>query len=258
MALKNQLGVIAAAALLWTGSLNAQDVAPSDKAPDEEALSDEAPSDETQTAEQEAAPIDQDSDDFANQLNASQQLQQTFTLQRTINGKVVETTRKTVNFDKSKPVRATEAGQTTLQRLTGDFDRAVLTRTEAFEEAKIDFTIADLDRDGFIDRDEFVFLVENWRASEDRGADAPTDDIQADREIQELLKIIDPERVAKTTQDTAIEKFSFWAGPAPHIDRKTFVTEYLRDFDAMDADEDSLLRGDELNRFRAQIRGERL
>lgn len=195
-------------------------------------------------------------DDVADQLNSQQQLQQTFTLKRTINGEVVETKKKTVTLTPDDPYRPTEAGETTLQQVRSAFDNEVLSRVEAFEEAKLDFTIADADRDGRMTAQEFATLVKTWRQSGERDSDAPNEDIAREREYQALLEAIDPEAAAKEQDMNANAKFAFISGAQNSIAREDYIREYLLDFDTMDVDNDTFLRDEELMRFRAANRGE--
>ena len=195
-------------------------------------------------------------DEVADTLNSQQQLQQTFTLKRTINGEVVETKKATVTLTPGDPYRPTEAGQSVRQQVEAAFDSEVLTRVEAFEEAKLDFTIADVNRDGRMNADEFATLVNSWRESGVRNADAPSEEIAREREYQALLEVIDPEAAERETATYANAKFSFISGAQDSISREDYIREYLLDFDTMDADDDTLLKGEELMRFRAANRGE--
>jgi len=197
-------------------------------------------------------------DEIADQLNSQQQLKQTYTLKRTINGEIVETKQKTVTLTPGAPFRPTEAGETTLQQVSAEFDGEVLTRVEAFEEAKIDFTVADSNRDGRMTADEFTELVKSWRLNSARDADAPNEDLKREREYQALLEAIDPEAAEAKYRSNAAAKFSFISGAQGSIAREDYVREYLLDFDTMDVDGDTLLQGEELMRFRAATRGEAL
>lgn len=197
-------------------------------------------------------------DEMAEMLNSSQQLQQTFTLRRTVNGEVVATEKRTVTYSRDEPYRETEAGRTTVERLKSSFDGEALTRTEAFEEAKIDFVIADLDRDELLTASEFAGLVESWRNNSARQADAPNAEIARQRQYDAFLAEIDP-RVAKQQNEAyAREKFAFMAGASSTMTLLDYIREYMLDFDSMDADKDAVLTGDELMRFRALNRGETL
>ncbi len=231
----------------WTGAAaeeNEADPAPS------AADADVAGEDETGETEEPNA------DEMADQLNSQQQLQQTFTLKRTINGEVVETTKKTVTLSPGAPYRPTEAGETTLQQVQSAFDSEVLTRVEAFEEAKLDFTIADSNRDGRMTADEFADLVHSWRQTGAKDAEAPTEEIARDRQYKALLEVIDPEAAEAEYEAYAKAKFAFISGAQETIAREDYIREYLLDFDTMDADDDTLLQGEELMRFRAANRGE--
>jgi hypothetical protein len=197
-------------------------------------------------------------DDVADMLNSSQQLQQTFTLKRTIDGTVVETEKRTVTYSRGQPYRETEAGRTALQKLQAEFDGEVLTRTEAFEEAKLDFTIADTDRNGEMTADEFIALVNSWRENDARQAEAPTQEVARQREFEAFLLDVNPEAAREQNQTHVREKFAFMSGAAQTVSREDYIREYLLDFDAMDTDKDTLLKAMELMRFRALNRGEAL
>ncbi|MEM9616707.1 MAG: hypothetical protein AAF936_02010 [Pseudomonadota bacterium] len=196
------------------------------------------------------------SDEMADLLNSQQQLQQTFTFRRTIDGKVVETEKRTVTYDPASPYRETEAGQTTVERLKTAFDGEVLTRTEAFEEAKLDFTIGDVNRDGVMTADEFAELVASWREVESRTGSAPNAEIARQRQYDAFLAEISPETAQMQYEAYAKEKFMFLTGGVETVSRKDYIREYLLDFDAMDADADTILKDDELLKFRALNSGE--
>ncbi len=214
------------------------------------------------STEGEVAPAEESAevnpDEMADMLNSQQQLRQTFTLKRTINGEIVESEKRTVTFSRDTPYRETEAGETTLEALKSAFDGELLTRTEAFEEAKLDFAIADIDRNGRMTIDEFADLVDTWRENEARMADAPTKNIARQRHYEAFLAEINPDAAEMQNEAYARQKFMFMAGAAETVSREDYIREYLLDFDAMDENQDALLRGDELMRFRALNRGETL
>lgn len=229
-------------------------------APLAQAQEDSEPSDaaeEAETAETENTEEASD-EDIADQLNSQQQLKQTFTLKRTINGQVVETTKKTVVLSPGVPYRPTEAGETTLQQVRDAFDREVLTRVEAFEEAKLDFTIADVDRDDRMSAEEFAGLVETWQRTGAKQPEAAelTEDEARQRQFEALFGPTEPDGDTMDADDYALAKFRFISGAATTISREDYIREYLLDFDTMDFDKDTLLKGDELLRFRAANRGE--
>ncbi|WP_375203147.1 hypothetical protein [Hyphococcus sp.] len=218
------------------------------------------PIDDAQAAEGEEVgeTVEVNPDEMADMLNSNQQLKQTFTLKRTINGEVVETDKRTVTFSRDMPYRETEAGQTTLERLKASFDGEALTRTEAFEEAKLDFLVADVDRDEAMTGQEFAALVDSWRKNDARKADAPTEEIARQRQYDAFLEELDPSVAQQQTEAYALEKFAFMAGAAETMSLQDYVREYLLDFDSMDTDKDTVLTGNELMRFRALNRGETL
>lgn len=197
-------------------------------------------------------------DEMAAYLNSQQQLKQTFTVTRTINGEVVETEQRTVVYTSDDPLRPSEAGTTAKEALRVAFDREVLTRNEAFEEAKLDFAVADRNRDNAVTADEFIALVAAWR--EDSAREPMPADIEGARERQyrAFIEELDPEAAKAEMETNARAKFGFMAGAAGTLSRKDYIREYLLDFDSMDKDGDMILRGDELMQFRALNRGEKL
>ena len=204
-------------------------------------------------------PDDSSADNMADLLNSQQQLQQTFTFRRTINGEVVETDQRTVIYDRNSPSRPTEAGISTLERLTSRFDAEVLTRTEAFDEAKLDFTIADTNQDDMMSIDEFSALVASWRDVDTRNVvDAPTPVNKRQQQYDAFIAEISPETAKMKADKFANEKFLFLTGGMDSVARKDYIREYLLDFDAMDSNKDTILRGNELQKFRALNRGEEI
>ena len=200
-------------------------------------------------------------DESADLLNSRQQLQQNFTLKRTINGEVVESEKRTVTYSRGDPYRATEADRESITDvLRSEFDGKLLTRNEAFEEAKIDFIIADADRNGAVDADEFAALVASWADNDARNAEAPTEDIARQRRYDAFLSEIggDNANVELKRDLMAKQKFTFMAGAAQTLSREDYIREYLLDFDTMDTDNDGQLKDEELRRFRAVSRGESL
>lgn len=213
---------------------------------------------ETQeNAEAEATPEEPNPDEIADLLNSRQQLQQTFTLERTINGEVVDSAKRTVTFSPGDPYQATEANPEDIREaLKSRFDGELLTRNEAFEEAKIDFIIADVNRDGAMHADEFAVLAASWADNDTRNAEAPTEEIARQRHYDDFLAEISSEDIQLKRDKLAKQKFAFMAGAAEAISREDYIREYLLDFDTMDENNDGILKQDELRRFRAVTRGE--
>lgn len=205
-----------------------------------------APAD--QPAEAEAAPAPVNEDEMADLLNSQQQIRQGVTLTRTIDGKVVETRTETITYSPDDPLRGSEAAMSPLERLKAEFASEALTRKEAFEEAKLDFVIADLNRDDKMDESEFVFLVNGWQDATVSGSGRG--------------RFVDPtphadEAAARAEHESqARAKFSFIAGGSTTVSRKDYMREVLIDFDALDKSGDSVLTGDELLNFRAANRGD--
>ena len=204
-------------------------------------------------AEQTAEPSE---DSMADTLNSQQQLQQTFKLKRTINGEVVDSEERTVTFSRDDPVFETEAAPSVKESVKAAFDGEVLTRTEAFHEADLDFTVADVNQDGAMTADEFVALATSWGDSRVREAKTEDKETARERQYDAFLAELDPEAAIQKNETLARQKFAFMAGASATLARRDYIREYLVDFYSMDADKDMLLRGDELMRFRALNRGE--
>lgn len=241
--LKSWFGA-AGAALLLTPAAQAQ--------PQEEPAAPEA-------AAEAAAPAatGPDPDEMADLLNSRQQIKQTFTVTRTIDGEVTETEQRTVVYSRGGPARPTEAGESAIDSVEAAFDREVLTRTEAFEEAKLDFALADKNRDGRMDEDEFVALALSWRDNAAREAEPADEETARQRQYQAFVEELDPEAAKGEHEEEARRRFAFMAGAAGSISLEDYIREYLLDFDSMDENRDMLLRGGELSMFRALNRGER-
>ena len=197
-------------------------------------------------------------DAIADQLNGSQQLQQSFTLKRTINGEVVATEKRTLTYDRNTPYRETEAGKTSVEALKEAFDGELLTRTEAFEEAKLDFTVADANRDDLMTEDEFTSLVKSWRETGAHGFKETQAETARQRQYDAFLAELDPTIADRRFESFAAKRFRFLAGASETVSRADYLREYLLDFDSMDANKDSRLEGDELLKFRGLNRGESL
>lgn len=194
-------------------------------------------------------------DEMADYLNAQQQIKQGVTLTRTVNGQVVETKKETIIYSDGDPIRSTEAAQSALERLKADFDNQSLTRKEAYDEANLDFVIADQDRNGAMTADEFVHLVDSWRKSD---ATPPAAGEMSRERFVEYLEQSDPVAAGAESAAQARLKFELMAGAPLALDRKAYIGKVLADFDVLDADRDGLLTGVELLNFRAANRGEEL
>ena len=191
-----------------------------------------------------------DPDSSADLLNSQQQLRQSYTLKRTIDGKVVETKKQTVTLDSNVPFRPTEAGESVLQQVQTAFDSEVLTRVEAFDEARLDFTIADSDRNDHMTISEFITLVQNWQERQ-----VAKEDLESNQNGVGQSDENEAHRAKQFSEEEARQKFMLISGAAASISREDYIREYLLDFDTMDKNDDTLLAGDELMKFRAVIRG---
>ncbi|MEZ5916307.1 MAG: hypothetical protein R3C40_01845 [Parvularculaceae bacterium] len=213
-------------------------------------------SDITPTQDQGAGSVNEDN--IAASLNARQSLEQTVTLKRTINGEVVETKKETVTYKSSDPLRQTEAGQSAIERVKASFDSELLTRAEALEEAKLDFVLADQDRNSEMSQDEFVALVLNWREIDTRKAISEDEELGRQQRYIEFIEDIDPQSANLKAMANARSKFTFMAGAAQTLSQRDYIREVMLDFDSMDKDGDGLLSGDELVAYRAANRGQSL
>lgn len=224
---------VSLAALTGLASASAQETAPAPEAPAAEA----AP------AETAVNP-----DEMADFLNSQQQIRQGVTLTRSVDGQVVETKTETITYSPNDPLRSSEAGLSPLESLQAEFDSEALTRKEAYEEARLDFVVADLNRDDKMDESEFVFLVNGWHEATVSGSGRG--------------RFVDPtahadEAAAKAEHESqARAKFAFLAGGAPTVSKKDYLREVLIDFDALDKNDDGILTGEELLYFRVANRGE--
>lgn len=227
---------VAAAALVSSAALAQQPAAPTPATPQ--------PPGAAATPE---APAQPNTDEMASELNRQQSVKQTYTLTRTVDGKVIETTKKTLVFTPGDASRESEAGLSPVEEMIESFRNEVLTRTEAYEEAKIDFTVADVNRDSRMTAEEFAGLVENWRQGAIEKTGAVDDDESQQRRLRAFTGGLDPLKVS----EDARAKFLLLAGANDSISRKQYIRETMIDFDAMDGDRDRLLRGDELLKFRA-------
>lgn len=197
-----------------------------------------------------------DEDDMADLLNSRQQIQQTVTFTREIDGEVVETVKETITYSEDDPIQSTEAGASIIEQMKEKFDRAALTRNEAFEEAKLDFVVADVNRDKMITADEFVALVAKWRSEDEGGLLADELYEISIGDDGEIVRTTDAETVDVGTFSPAQQKFSFMSGMTDVMSQQDYIREYLTDFDAFDANGDSYLQGEELEGFRKANRGE--
>lgn len=213
------------------------------EAPSAEPASPEAVAD---TPAEEAPAISED--EMADLLNSKQQISQGVTLTRTLDGKVIETRKETVVYSKDDPLLNTEAGMSPLEKLKAEFDSSALTRKEALEEAKLDFVVADLDRDNQMSADEFIFLVKGWEDAEISGTGRG-------RFVDPYFHV-DPETAAAEHAEQARSKFAAMAGEDTTLSKKSFSRRIVEEFEEHDKDRNEILQGDELLNFRASVRGE--
>lgn len=172
-------------------------------------------------AEEKAAEEPADSDNVAASLNAAQRLKQSYTLTRTVDGEVVERESREIAVDDDAPTRPTEAGVSALERLKADFDGETLTRREAVDAARLDFALADKNRDGVMSADEFDGLAAIWR-TRDAIADAS----------------------GRAPAATPVEPF-------PTLASQDFLARLMAAFDDSDSDGDGVLRGEQLTSYGA-------
>jgi len=227
------LGAVAAAAMLagavMAGAAVAQEM-------QEEAAPAAETADPAGGADDAAATVNED--EMADSLNANQQLQQSVTLRRRLNGELVETETRTITYDRATPTRPTEAGPTVFDAARAAFDKEALTRSEAVAEAELDFSVADLDRNGALSAEEFTRLLSRLGESAP-GAARRRSTGASPREsfIAEL--------------DQAADRFTQLAGPDGLVSQQEYKRRVSTDFDYFDGDRDGLLAGEALADFRA-------
>lgn len=182
----------------------------------------------------------------ASELNARQRITQTVTVKRTVNGTVVEEKRVEVPNPAGLSRQPTEAGMTRRQLLSEQLDRQALTRAEAAEEANLEFTLADQDRDGLVSQSEYEALATVRRE---------------DPAYQQFTVLTSKggatERIDGTLSaiPTYINEFSQMAGANSQVERRDYVRAYIVLFDQQDKDENSVLLATELENFRRSLIG---
>lgn len=211
-------------------------------------------------SEQDVAPVEEVSaepvqDEIADRLNSQQQLKQTFTLERRINGELVETQKRTITYSRGDPLYETEAALSPIEALRAQFEAELLTRREALEEAKLFFSLADQDRDDTINADEFSATMLDWSVNNSQVEHIPYEEESSESRIQDFIAELDKEVAQELILRQAKQKFAFMAGASSTITQTEFIREYLLDFDSMDKDGDTLLKDNELLRFRMINRG---
>lgn len=212
------------------------------------ALAQDAPADAPLAPAGDAAAPAINEDEMADYLNSQQQIKQDVTLTRTVDGKVIETKKQTIVYSPNDPLRDSEAGLSPVERLKAEFDSQALTRKEALEEARLDFVIADLDRDNTMNAAEFVYLVKGWQDAEISGS--------GHSRFVDPYFHVDQAAADAEHAEQARAKFAAMAGEAAMLNKKGFTRKVLEQFEQYDLDKDDLLRGDELLNFRASVRGE--
>jgi hypothetical protein len=191
---------------------------------------------------------------MADLLNSRQQLKQDVTLQRSVDGKVVETRKETVTYDHADPLRSSESAVAPIDRLRAAFDEEALTRREALREAELDFSLADKDRNGWMTEAEFAELVHAWREGDVQSAALG----KSDRTIRfvDFHDGLAEEAADQLAMDEAKKKYAAMIGDRGALTKREFTREVSAAFDKADADQNGLLREAELISFRADARGE--
>ena len=187
----------------------------------------------------------------AAELNARQRIDQTLTVTRFINGKPVETKKVALPTGPGMPVRETEAGGRLADVVRAQVDREVLTRREAFEEARLEFDLVDTNSDQLLTRKEFVSLVE-----------VRQDDPNYASFFTPATTVTNAENSTALAQHRAIfdvqglaARFDFVTGVSRVLTKQIFIAEALRDFDSLDANGDAILRDAELIAYRRALLG---
>ena len=191
-------------------------------------------------AETTVVPTEQEpsEDNIAASLNARQKIKQDFTLTHKVNGEVVETTKRSVTVTGTTP-RRTEAGVTLAERLSASYDRELLTRSEAYEEGKVNFALGDIDRDKKMSEDEFLRLLDTLKEHRD-------DALNKDTSLRKSF-------IAELDDAAARTQFKAIAGERTLLDEKSFVLAFLAEFDRADTNKDGVVKDAELTTFRSAI-----
>lgn len=197
---------------------------------------------DTQQSGETAPDEDPANENLANELTKRHTLRQEFTIKRIVDGEVVETTERSVAIDGSRPSLPTEAGQSIEAQLKESFDQELLTRTEALSEAKLDFALGDIDRDGLLSKQEFTRLIDllQQAGGEETGRETSGG---SDTEWRSFVDELDDPATPISFEDFAGSEDAL-------LDEKQFTLGFLHQFDETDLDGDGLLAAEELARFR--------
>ncbi len=185
---------------------------------------------------------DTEKDNIADDLNARRRVNPTATVKRVINGEIVETKKVPVP-DEAYPNQPTEAGMTASEVVRLRIDRETLTRTEAAEEARLDFDVADQNNDSNMSLPELEALFAVRPIDPNYAMFFKNGDVRKDEQ--------DPQLTGETATRLA-DRFFLMQGTDEKLGETVYVRHVINEFDVVDHDGDGVLKGEELNRFRAR------
>ncbi len=198
-------------------------------------------------------------DEMAASLNAQQSISQDVVITRRVNGQVVETTRRTVSFDRGRPIRGTEAAVSLIDQVKASYDRELLTRPEAFSEGKVNFALGDKNLDKILSEDEFVRLMtllkDNGEDALNGGARSKRSDFIAQLDEAAARKTFKALEARDYRPPLFVEGVEVPRTDQTPLDERKFVLAFLEEFDKADANKDGLLEHAELEAFRNAVLG---
>ena len=210
--------------------------------PEDAMVADAASEKETPTAPVSDDDTETGADNIADSLNAKQDIKQTMTVTKTVNGEVVETQTVEVPNDPKFAKMPTEAGVTKTQAVLSQAEREILTRTEAAEEAKVDFTLADKDNDGKMTLAEYEGLFVA------RTIDPNYKPVLAEFKTEDGK---DSPLITGDHAQVLSDRYHLMSGVDGSVNQSVFLKTFMNDFDLSDRDQSATLTGDELVTFRS-------
>ena len=218
-------------------------------------------------------------DNSADDLNARQNIRQTFTVKRKLDGQTIDEKTVEIPGDSAFATRASEARGSVRSYVRDKADREILTRPEAAQEARLEFALADANRDGIMTQTEYqtlaqirtedenyAFLIEEQHARNKAREPDRTDRYEAFREAdraewhklalaQHFRAMVATETLWGPSSGLATSgKIS--DTPSSGLTENAYVRAFMRDFDAADLNGDFILQETETRTFRRALYGD--